>query len=580
MAVLCAHALLVGVWSRPDACGGSPACLGARTQRVQQRAAPPPPPPPRGSVVPAAARDVHPGGRRSKLVNQRVAERRKRLKASFDAPAREELGEPSDPGFEARLTNAVNAAYGPGKLGRLIEDYGRVMTAYQLGCALALLAGSAAGRVARDAAGGLPAPDSRPRDPEALTARQQRAQERLAACRGYARRCATLLQARLEAASTLDCARAGYSLARLSLHDPALLEQLEGHTTGRLSGAPPEALAGLAVALALGSHRPSDEWLREWRVESFASLGAFNAQELANAAFALATWQVAPSDVWLARWAQVMRQRWGAGPRACPPPALVRAAYALAAMPAPEQVPVTALLAAQAAAASQAGATGEGTQAGSSAQQQKQLGQQQQQQQADRGRRGGKSSSGGGGSGDQRAALLLPPPPDPNAGRVPSFNWTCGFLGALRLAVDALAPGELSTLLWSLARLGHAPDLLFSAAWYRAAAARMGAFRPAELALALHALGALRPGVGVPGGVPGRFVAELLPAARALLPRCSGGQLVAVLWGLAELRLWPGQAWLDDWLAGGWVDFVLWRRTVTGVFYRLVSAAGCALLPR
>ncbi|KIZ04086.1 hypothetical protein MNEG_3876 [Monoraphidium neglectum] len=125
----------------------------------------------------------------------------------------------------------------------------------------------------------------------------------------------------------------------------------------------------------------------------------------------------------------------------------------------------------------------------------------------------------------------------------------CGFLGAARLAVDALSPGELATLLWSLSRLGHAPDLAFMDAWYRAAAARAAAFGPGELALALHALGALRPGVGVPGSVPGRFVREVLPAARRILGACSGAQLAQTLWGLAELRLWPGQPWLEDWLA-------------------------------
>jgi hypothetical protein len=255
------------------------------------------------------------------------------------------------------------------------------------------------------------------------------------------------------------------------------------------------------------------EWLREWRVETFAGLGSFNAAELANAAFALATWREPPSDVWLARWAQAMRQRWGTR-GACPPPALVRAAYALAAMPPAVPTPATQLLAAAR-------------------------------------QRGAAASVDGGGGGSGVGGAGAPPPPPPPLEPLPSFNWMCGFLGAARPALDALAPGELAALLWALARLGHAPDAAFADAWYRAAAARARAFGPAELALALHALGTLRPGVGVPGGVPGRFAAELLPAARRLLGACTGPQLAQLLWGLAELRLWPGRGWLDDWLAGG-----------------------------
>jgi len=258
------------------------------------------------------------------------------------------------------------------------------------------------------------------------------------------------------------------------------------------------------------------EWLREWRVETFSTLGAFNAQELANSVFALATWKAAPSDVWLARWAQVMRQRWGTR-GACNPGALVRAAYGLAALPPAQPVPVTLLLAAQQQKQREAAGVAQDT-----------------------------TSSAVRSSGSASA----PPPPPPPSEQLPSFNWMCGFLGATRLALDALSPGELATLLWSLSRLGHAPDLVFMDGWYRAAAARMAAFGAGELSLALHALGALRPGVGVPGAIPGRFVQELLPAARAALVSATGQQLSQMLWGLAELRLWPGQTWLEDWLAG------------------------------
>jgi hypothetical protein len=257
-------------------------------------------------------------------------------------------------------------------------------------------------------------------------------------------------------------------------------------------------------------------------VETFSALTTFNAQELANSAFALATWRAAPSDVWLAHWCQVMRQRWGKR-GACPPGALVRAAYALAAMPPPAPVPVTQMI----------------------ADQQRQQRQQRQLAAADDGSAAATTSTSG----------MAPPPPPPPSEPLPSFNWMCGFLGAARAALDALSAGELATLMWALARLGRAPDLVFADAWYRAAAARMASFGPGEIALSLHALGALRPGVGVPGGVPGRFVQELLPAARRALGAAGGAQLSQMLWGLAELRLWPGRAWVEDWLAGevGWV---------------------------
>jgi hypothetical protein len=27
--------------------------------------------------------------------------------------------------------------------------------------------------------------------------------------------------------------------------------------------------------------------------------------------------------------------------------------------------------------------------------------------------------------------------------------------------------------------------------------------------------------------------------------------LARLLWGFGELRFWPGQAWMDEWVAGG-----------------------------
>ena len=61
----------------------------------------------------AAGAAAGPGSKRAKLVNVRRPAPKKRDKASLDAPLRVELGGPSDPGFEARLTNAVNSTYGP-----------------------------------------------------------------------------------------------------------------------------------------------------------------------------------------------------------------------------------------------------------------------------------------------------------------------------------------------------------------------------------------------------------------------------------------------------------------------------------
>jgi hypothetical protein len=145
--------------------------------------------------------------------------------------------------------------------------------------------------------------------------------------------------------------------------------------------------------------------------------------------------------------------------------------------------------------------------------------------------------------------------------RLPSFNWLTAFLAEARRQIDRMRPAELSSLLWCMASLNHTPDLIFMECWYRAAAARMHAFSPQSLALSLQALGMLRPGTDVPGGVSGRWLQAALLHSRGLLgcsqqqqqqqQQCGGQELARLLWGFGELRFWPGQAWMDDWLAGG-----------------------------
>jgi hypothetical protein len=164
------------------------------------------------------------------------------------------------------------------------------------------------------------------------------------------------------------------------------------------------------------------------------------------------------------------------------------------------------------------------------------------------GRYGSRSSSGGG----QPAAAATY--------RLPSFNWLTAFLAEARRQIDKMRPAELSSLLWCMASLNHTPDLIFMECWYRAAAARMHAFTPQSLALSLQALGMLRPGTDVPGGVSGRWLQAALLHSRKLLAsslqqqqqqqQCGGQELARLLWGFGELRFWPGQAWMDDWLAG------------------------------
>jgi hypothetical protein len=109
------------------------------------------------------------------------------------------------------------------RLTKLVDDYGRAMTPYQLGCALALLAGFASGRVMRDAGwqagghtrlrsmggGGGPNGSDGSGATAVLSPRERRAQEMVAACRSTAQRCADLLRGRINTATALDCARYG-----------------------------------------------------------------------------------------------------------------------------------------------------------------------------------------------------------------------------------------------------------------------------------------------------------------------------------------------------------------------------------
>jgi hypothetical protein len=125
----------------------------------------------------------------------------------------------------------------------------------------------------------------------------------------------------------------------------------------------------------------------------------------------------------------------------------------------------------------------------------------------------------------------------------------------------------------------------------------MHAFSPAAAATAVQALGMMQPGKDVPGGVSGRWLQQLLGHSQGILRQqtqsqqqrqqqqkqthtpelpqqqlqqpeqeqqqlektigvFSGSDLSKLLWGLAELKVWPGEPWLDDWLAGtssvGW----------------------------
>jgi hypothetical protein len=179
-------------------------------------------------------------------------------------------------------------------------------------------------------------------------------------------------------------------------------------------------------------------------------------------------------------------------------------------------------------------------------------------------------AAGGSATGDMgmQSAAPAPPPaaaappwdsyaisinegPAPSA-PLPSFNWLTAFLVEGRRLSDRLKPAELGTLLWALARLRHTPDLVFMEAWYTAAAAKMESTRLEVLALQLQALGLLSPGEGVPGAVPERFMLLALGRAEQLVQGGEGSaaDLGQMLWGLAQLRYWPGQQWMQVWFEG------------------------------
>lgn len=86
-------------------------------------------------------------------------------------------------------------------------------------------------------------------------------------------------------------------------------------------------------------------------------------------------------------------------------------------------------------------------------------------------------------------------------------------------------------------------------AWYTAAAAKMDRFQPGALALGVQALGLLKPGEGVPGGVSERFLRIALEG-RQVMVGFRGEELGQMLWGLAELRWWPGDEWMEAWSEG------------------------------
>ena len=99
-------------------------------------------------------------------------------------------------------------------------------------------------------------------------------------------------------------------------------------------------------------------------------------------------------------------------------------------------------------------------------------------------------------------------------------------------------------------------------AWYTAAAAKMDRFQPGALALAFQALGLLKPGEGVPGGVSERFLKIAQDRAAEVMVGFRAEELGQLLWGLAELRWWPGDEWMQVWMDGelSWGGCKAWLR--------------------
>lgn len=109
---------------------------------------------------------------------------------------------------------------------------------------------------------------------------------------------------------------------------------------------------------------------------------------------------------------------------------------------------------------------------------------------------------------------------------------------------------ELVTVIWAMHRLKHVPDMVYMECWYAAAVARMPSFSASNLAVAIHALGVLQPGKDAPGAVSGRFIAVVLPRVQALIAELTGTELGQVLWGLAELKIKPGDEFMNNWMSG------------------------------
>eukprot|EP00878_Enallax_costatus_P024147 GHUV01025743.1.p1 GENE.GHUV01025743.1~~GHUV01025743.1.p1 ORF type:complete len:586 (+),score=99.92 GHUV01025743.1:433-2190(+) len=318
-----------------------------------------------------------------------------------------------------------------------------------------------------------------------------------------AARVADIFTAKISQASMMDCARVVYGLARLRLHVPRLLAAVEQHTAGQLSNATPQALAGIAVGLSHWGYKPRDGWIQELMTQSFASMSAFGAQDLANLLFALACWEVSTSQPFLQRCLTAFRGHWDSA--GCHAPTLVRFIFAVTQLPACQPLPE--------------GSTTSGQQQGEDSYSNKQTG----------------------GPADRAVATY----------RLPSFNWLVAFLSECRRQIDRMKPAELSTLLWSMACLNHTPDLVFMECWYRACAVHMHAFTAQSLSTALQAIGMLQPGKDVPGAISGRWLQLVLQKSKTFMVSGSCSELVKMLWGFAEIRVWPGQPWMDDWLEGG-----------------------------
>eukprot|EP00878_Enallax_costatus_P018071 GHUV01019013.1.p1 GENE.GHUV01019013.1~~GHUV01019013.1.p1 ORF type:complete len:662 (+),score=160.67 GHUV01019013.1:433-2418(+) len=315
-----------------------------------------------------------------------------------------------------------------------------------------------------------------------------------------AARVADIFTAKISQASMMDCARVVYGLARLRLHVPRLLAAVEQHTAGQLSNATPQALAGIAVGLSHWGYKPRDGWIQELMTQSFASMSAFGAQDLANLLFALACWEVSTSQPFLQRCLTAFRGHWDSA--GCHAPTLVRFIFAVTQLPACQPLPE--------------GSTTSGQQQGEDSYSNKQTG----------------------GPADRAVATY----------RLPSFNWLVAFLSECRRQIDRMKPAELSTLLWSMACLNHTPDLVFMECWYRACAVHMHAFTAQSLSTALQAIGMLQPGKDVPGAISGRWLQLVLQKSKTFMVSGSCSELVKMLWGFAEIRVWPGQPWMDDWL--------------------------------